>query len=110
MKAAAALDQAVEGGDPVYLASISLVEVIYLVEKGKLPETAQERIEKALSVPERGFKIFPLDLEVVRKIREIPRDAVPDMPDRVIAATALHLNLPLVTRNMKIQAAIQTIW
>ncbi len=33
------------------------------------------------------------------------------MPDRIIAATALHLGLPLVTRDRRLQAAIiQTIW
>jgi predicted nucleic acid-binding protein len=37
---------------------------------------------------------------------------VPDMPDRIIAATALNLNLPLVTHDHKILATsvIQTIW
>ena len=45
-------------------------------------------------------------------IREIDRATVPDMPDRIIAATALSLNLPLVTRDLKIQELtnIQTIW
>ena len=33
------------------------------------------------------------------------------MPDRIIAATALHLNLPLVTHDKKIHGAgIQAIW
>jgi predicted nucleic acid-binding protein len=33
------------------------------------------------------------------------------MPDRIIAATALHLGLPLVTRDLRIQASgIPTIW
>jgi predicted nucleic acid-binding protein len=33
------------------------------------------------------------------------------MPDRIIAATALNLGLPLVTRDRRLQAAgIQTIW
>jgi len=36
---------------------------------------------------------------------------VPDMPDRIITATAFYLNLPLVSCDSKIQAAnIQTIW
>ncbi|PJB74400.1 MAG: PIN domain nuclease, partial [Armatimonadetes bacterium CG_4_9_14_3_um_filter_58_7] len=35
----------------------------------------------------------------------------PDMPDRIIAATALHLGLSLVTRDSKIQGCgIPTIW
>ncbi|HEY9853569.1 MAG TPA: hypothetical protein V6D28_29135 [Leptolyngbyaceae cyanobacterium] len=42
---------------------------------------------------------------------QIPRDIVPDKPDRIITATAFHLNLPLVSCDAKIQAAnIQTIW
>jgi predicted nucleic acid-binding protein len=33
------------------------------------------------------------------------------MPDRIIAATALALGLPLVTRDRKIRAAdLETIW
>ena len=53
----------------------------------------------------------PLDLGVADSIRGIPRDLVPDMPDRIIAATALHLNLPLVTRDQRIRSAgIGTIW
>ena len=41
----------------------------------------------------------------------VSRDVVPDMPDGIIAATALHLGLPLVTRDQRIQSAgIKTIW
>jgi predicted nucleic acid-binding protein len=44
-------------------------------------------------------------------VGQAARSAVPDLPDRVIAATALRLNLPLVTRDSKIQAAgITTVW
>ena len=33
------------------------------------------------------------------------------MPDRTIAATALHLGLPLISRDRKIQlAGLQMIW
>jgi len=36
---------------------------------------------------------------------------VPDLPDRIIAATALSHNLPLVTADHKIRASrIPTIW
>ncbi|MBI3665402.1 MAG: hypothetical protein HY236_04130 [Acidobacteria bacterium] len=42
---------------------------------------------------------------------QIPGGVIPDLPDRVIAATAIRLNLPLVTRDGRIQAAsIETIW
>jgi predicted nucleic acid-binding protein len=55
--------------------------------------------------------IAPVDAGVADALPNIPRDVVPDMPDRIIAATALHLGLPLVTRDRRLQAAgIQTIW
>ena len=88
-----------------------LVEVTYLVEKRRLPRSAMERLRKALGEPSFGFKAPVLDLAVADALKEIPRDAVPDLPDRVIAATALSLQLPLVSRDRKIRLAqIQTIW
>lgn len=39
------------------------------------------------------------------------RQIVPEMPDRIISATALYLNLPLITRDAQIIASIvETIW
>lgn len=107
----AAIEQAVADGHPLYLSTISLVEVIYLVEKGRLPSRALERMERALDLPNAALVAVPLTLEICRTLVQIPRAAVPDMPDRIIAATALHLGLPLVTRDRKIHASqIQSIW
>lgn len=107
----AALDAATQRGDPVYVASISLVEVVYLVEKGRLPGIALERLGNALADPASGFVIAPLDLAVAQALRRISCDVIPDMPDRIIAATALHLDLPLVTRDPDIQkTTVKTIW
>jgi len=104
------MDDAAKAGDPVYVSSISLVEVVYLVEKGKLPLVVLDRLITALSEPNSGFLIAPIDLPVVLAIRQISRDMVPDMPDRIIAATALHLGLPLVTRDSEIAKTGKTIW
>lgn len=106
-----ALEQTTQTGDPLYLASISLVEIIYLIEKGRLPEIALERLNAALTDPGNAFDIVPLDAEVAQTVRRIPRDQVPDMPDRIIAGTALRLGVPLVTRDHKIRLSeIATIW
>ena len=58
------------------------------------------------------FDCLKLNREVADEVENIPRRTVPEMPDRIIAATALHLNLPLVTKDHKIQALqnIKTIW
>lgn len=109
--ALAALDDATDAGDPIYLASISLVEIIYLVEKGRLPQVALDRLLDAITEPDSGWLLSPLGLGAAQAIQQVARDVVPDMPDRIIAATALHLGLPLVTRDAQIQSAgLQVIW
>lgn len=106
------LDAAIAANDRIYVTSISVVEVAYLVEKFRLPEVALDQLIEALSNPDAGFVVVSLSLVIAQAMRHISRDIVPDMPDGIIAATALYLNLPLVTRDQKIRAltAIQTIW
>jgi len=106
-----AMDETIEAGHPVYVSSISLVEVVYLVEKGKLPNVVLDRLTSALSEPDSGFVIAPLNLSIALAILQIPRETVPDMPDRIIAATALDLGLRLVTRDSEIsKTGIETVW
>ena len=41
----------------------------------------------------------------------VARAQVPDLPDRIIAATALHLGIPIISRDRKIQASgLTTVW
>jgi predicted nucleic acid-binding protein len=57
------------------------------------------------------MRVAALDRDVAGALSDVPRDAVPDMPDRIIAATAVTLGLPLVTRDGKIaQSGVQTVW
>jgi PIN domain nuclease of toxin-antitoxin system len=112
VEATSALQAAVEAGYPIYLASISVVEIIYLVEKGRLPTLVLERFNDELLRPDSGLAVIPLDLAVAQSLRQIPRAVVPEMPDRVIAATALHWGLPLVSRDLSLRSVedITTIW
>lgn len=106
-----ALEQAVMAGEPIYVASISVVEVVYLVDKNRLPKSALERLIDALRNPTSGLAIVALNQDIAEAMTQIPIKIVPDMPDRIIAATALYMKLPLVTRDHKIQAApLTTIW
>jgi PIN domain nuclease of toxin-antitoxin system len=106
-----ALDTATAAGDPIFVSAISLVELTYLVEKGRVPAAALQMLRSAMLDSNSSFEVAHLDLSVTDAVALIPRDAVPDLPDRVIAATALALKLPLVSRDRKIQAAdLETIW
>jgi PIN domain nuclease of toxin-antitoxin system len=103
--------RAVDGGRPVYVSAISIVETVYLIERGRVPFEAFQRLEAALKDPASGMRVAPVDEEVAHAVHAVPRAVVPDMPDRIIAATALHLNLPLITRDARLQSAgIQTVW
>jgi PIN domain nuclease of toxin-antitoxin system len=105
------IEDAVRDARDVHVSAISLVETVYLVERRRLPINALERLRSALTDPNSGLFIAPVDASVADALPKVPRDVVPDMPDRIIAATALRLGLPLVTRDRRLQAAgIQTIW
>ncbi|MEW6737348.1 MAG: type II toxin-antitoxin system VapC family toxin [Acidobacteriota bacterium] len=96
----------------IYIPSIVLVELRYLVEKGTITEAVFDFVAKSISDPTTSLSTIPLDFESAQAVGFISRSIVPDMPDRIIAATALYMGLPLVTRDHKIQAAtvITTIW
>jgi PIN domain nuclease of toxin-antitoxin system len=107
-----ALERAIAAGSPVYVSAISLIEICYLIEKRRIASDLLQRILAVLNEPDPSLIVVPIDLAISIAVQNIDRDTVPDMPDRIIAATALHLNLPLVTRDRKIQASqsIITIW
>ena len=60
-RAADALDLATAGGELIHVPSICLVELTYLVEKGRLPATARIRLIEALDDPETPCLLAPLD-------------------------------------------------
>jgi len=105
------IEDAIRDARDVHVSAISLIETVYLVERRRLPLTALQRLRSALSNPNSGLFVVSIDTDVADTLQNVPRDVVPDMPDRIIAATALHLRLPLVTRDRRLQAAgIETIW
>jgi PIN domain nuclease of toxin-antitoxin system len=109
--AMAALDGATQAGDSIFVPAICLVELTYLVEKNRLPALARERLIEALDDPEMPIRLAPLDRAMIDAVASVNRSEVPDMPDRIVVATALALQLPLATRDANIRASqIQTIW
>lgn len=101
-----------EANGTIFVSSIPLVELIYLVEKGKIARDTLDLLGDALDDANSAFQLIELNRGVADELEKIPRKDVPDMPDRIISASALYLNIPLVTKDSKIQSVslIQTIW
>lgn len=109
--ARAALNGAADTGELIFVPSICLVEMIYLVEKGRISATAELSVLSAVDDLKSPCQLVPLDRHVADAINRVSRKEVPDLPDRIIAATAISLELPLVTRDSRIRSSqIQSIW
>jgi PIN domain nuclease of toxin-antitoxin system len=105
------IDGAAASGAPTYISSISLVEVVYLAERERIAFDAFDRFTNEIAQENPAFVVVPLDFHIASLLRQIPRSIVLDMPNRIIGATALHLGIPLVTRDRRLQSAgIETIW
>jgi PIN domain nuclease of toxin-antitoxin system len=98
-------------GIRVGVSTISIVEIVYLVDKGRIPAETIPLLEEGLEQQPSLLEIVPLTQPIALSVRQVPRAQVPDLPDRVIAATALHLDVPLVSRDHKIELPnLKTIW
>jgi predicted nucleic acid-binding protein len=54
---------------------------------------------------------IPFDRNIALTLRQVDRSQITDLPDRIIAATALYLNVPVISRDRRIQlSSIDTIW
>lgn len=89
----------------------SIVEIVYLVEKKRIPADALADLQRYLNQRRSLIRVIPLSTKVALAVQQIERNHVPELADRIIAATALDYKLPLITRDHKIQAAgLATIW
>ena len=105
------IDNTIAQGDHIGVSAISIAEMIYLVEKGRIPASALRDLHVATSNLKAVLRYVPLDEHVALKMTEIPRQILPDLPDRVIAATALFYRLPVLSRDGRLRLSdIKTIW
>ena len=105
------IERAAASGQQIAFSSITLAEIVYLIEKWKLPAETYPDLLGALRDPEHVFQEAHFTSGIVDTMRQVPRDEVPDMPDRMIAATALFLSVPVLSRDGRIRSSsVTTIW
>ena len=67
-QATIALDSAFQANNPIYIAAISLVEVTYLVERGRIPLEAFEQLVEQLTAPSSALILVPLNLAIAQSL------------------------------------------
>ena len=105
------IEEAAAQGDQIGVSPIALAKIVYLVEKDRIVADALTRVRLTLRHPDEGLTEVPVDGQVVEYMQVLPRDEVPDLPDRIIGATALALHVPVISRDRQIRASsLETIW
>lgn len=90
---------------------LSAWQRLFFWSKGRLPASAYEELTKSLDDPDFVLEEAPFTSDVVDKMRQVPRAEIPHMPDRIVAATALYLGVPVISRDGRIRGSnVQTVW
>lgn len=92
----------------IIVPAMMFAEVLYLSEKGRITVNLDQVDEFLKRHP--TSKQYPMTLDVIQVAGEITD--IPELHDRLIAATARHLGLDLITNDGVIQksAFVRTVW
>jgi PIN domain nuclease of toxin-antitoxin system len=75
--AEAFINEAATARRKIAISTISLAEVVYLVEKNRLPASAHDELTQALADPEHVFTEAVISAAVVQAMRQVSREEVP---------------------------------
>ena len=109
-RAHAAIEQARQKNGGVAVSDITLFEIALLASRRRV--NFKPDLETALSEVERQFVVLPITANIALQVFVFPASYPKDPVDRIIGATALIEDLPLVTADQAIRAsrAVPTIW
>ena len=92
----------------VYIPAIVFSEILYLSEKKRIELSMRDVADYLKRYP--NYKKHALDFSVIQSAARITD--INELHDRLIAGTALHLNLDLITNDPVIRAStfVNTVW
>ena len=89
-----------KGDSTIIIPAIVLMEMLYLFEKNRIDVGLLQAEELFKS---QNYQFEPLSFDIL-KTASVIRD-IPELHDRLIAATASYLGLPLITNDPEIRAS-----
>jgi PIN domain nuclease of toxin-antitoxin system len=97
-----------KGEHHVFISAVSLMEVLYLAEARRITLSLRDLLARLGT--SQNYSIAPVDSLVVEAAAAI--DDVPELHDRIIVATAIVHNLPILTPDLVMAASrhVQTVW
>jgi predicted nucleic acid-binding protein len=104
----AIFDSADEGKTTIHIPAMVFAEILYLTERRRIELDLIELEKHLKKFP--NYRESPMSLEIVKNGLHIID--IPELHDRLIASTANHLKLKLITNDLRIQASkfVDTIW
>lgn len=95
--------------DYICIPCVVIFELLYLIERKRIVVDFESFL--AMLASAKNYRIEPLCLPIIESSKRIHRDKISDPWDRLIAATALHLNFPLITcDNTLREIGLDVIW
>ena len=101
------LQDADYGKNTILISIISIVEILYLSERNKIPLDFEEVRRKLLYLD--NYRIVDLDFDVVETAKAVQGM---ELHDRLIVSAALSLNVPILTSDALIRNSgiVHVIW
>ena len=101
------LQDADNGKNKILISIISMVEILYLSERNRIPLNLKEVKRKLLHLD--NYEIIDLDLDIVETAKAVQGL---ELHDRLIVSTALSLNVPVLTSDQIISDSgqVDVIW
>jgi len=85
-----------------------IAEALTIFEKKRVPFDFQKLLKQINESD--NFVLIPLDYSILQKMLDL--GDIPELHDKIIAATAKYLNVPLITKDITLQrlSYLKTTW
>jgi PIN domain nuclease of toxin-antitoxin system len=104
-------EQIATEGNQIAFSSITLAEIVYLSERGRINVDTLKLLLEAINKDNALLVEIPFDQKIAKCLKQVDRTQIPELCDRIIAATGVYLNVPIISRDHKIQMSdLKTIW